>query len=163
MDKKNNTVNLQVIRILEASRDVELHLAELYRLFSELFSTDKLVSQLWIKTCQEEENHASQFVLAINLRKEMIVESVNMDLSHAENALALVKSVYEGVRENPPTVLDALRLAVKLEVKLSEFHMQTIANFTDGSMKNVFTAMMKADQKHIEALEEAYNNALSGR
>jgi rubrerythrin len=145
-----------VVRILELCRDIELNIAEIYLFFSAIFSENAEITALWLKTYNEEINHSNQFMLAINMRKENIIEGVNIDLYTAQSVLKMVQSIYDSVRKNRPTVADALRSAIKLEEKLADLHMQTVSKFTDDSFKSMFTAMMLADQNHVESLREAY-------
>jgi rubrerythrin len=155
--------NLDIVRILEICGDIELHCAELYRYYAEIFLENPELSGMWTKTAQEEDNHASQFVLAIKLRRQGMIGSVAVDPYKAENTLRIIKSVYAGVRQNKPAVIDALRSAIKLEERLEEFHMTTVALFTDEAHKNLFNAMMQADQHHLAIIEAAYQKELTAR
>jgi rubrerythrin len=146
--------NVDIIKVLEICRDVELVSAELYNYFAEIFSEHEELAALWRKTAQEEESHAQQFVLALKMRREPLVEAVVMAGSRAEHALNIVKSLYDVVRKNKPTMLEALRAAIKLEQGLAPFHMSTVASFVQESHKELFSAMMLADTEHVEALEK---------
>ncbi|ACM21902.1 hypothetical protein Geob_3561 [Geotalea daltonii FRC-32] len=157
---KGKEVDYNTVRILELCRDVELHGAEIYRYFSEIFANDPMISNLWFKTYQEELNHAHQFVMAINMRKENIVQSVKIDLYSAQNMLKVIQSIYDSVRKNRPTILDAFRSAIKLEEKLADMHMHAISEFTDQSLKALFKALMNADKEHVETLRNAYTSLL---
>ena len=59
---------------------------------------------------------------------------------------------------NPPELVEALSTAIKLENYLSDFHLVCVASFEDQSFKNMFSAMMAADQQHIARLECALNS-----
>ncbi len=160
MERRVRSVDLTVVRVLELCRDVELYTSEMYNFFAELFKNDHTAAALWKKTAQEEDAHANQFALAISMRKDGLIETVNIDLFKAETTLNLVKSIYDSVRKNPPTLIDTLRSAIKLENKLADFHMESVANFTDPSFKEMFSAMMKADKDHVRALQEAYDTTI---
>ncbi len=153
--------NLEVVKVLEICRDIELANAQLYDYFTEIFSDHQALSALWYKTAREEENHARQFVLAINMRREQIVDTLIIDNSTAENTLSFVRSITAVMRENRPTILDALNSAITLEVNLCKFHMTTVGHFVEESHKKLFSAMMKADKKHIEALREFHQRLLT--
>lgn len=153
--------NMDIVRILELCRDVELYCGEIYRFYSEVFSDDPEVAALWEKTANEEDNHANQFVMAIKLRKQGIIESLNIDHFLANNTLNVIKMVYDGIRECRPTLSDALRSAIKMEEKLAEFHLSYMANFSDLSHKLLFESMMKADNQHIGRLKDMYKRVLA--
>jgi rubrerythrin len=152
--------NSDILRVLEIARDIELYCAEVYKYFSEIFADDFELSNLWRKTALEEENHANQFVMAINLRRMNMVEAVCVELQKAENTLLAIKSFYDKVRLNKPTAIDALRNAITIEEKLSDFHMTSIALFIDDNFKKLFTAMMKADDYHLEKIKNEYQKRL---
>lgn len=153
--------NLEAVKVLEICRDIELANAHLYDYFTEIFSDYQEVSALWRKTAREEENHARQFMLAIKMWREQIVDTLFIDASTAENTLSYVRSINEVMRENRPTILEALNSAITLEVNLSKFHMTTVGHFVEESHKKLFSAMMKADKKHIEALREFHQRLLT--
>lgn len=153
--------SVELVRIMEICRDIEIWCAELYKFYADLFKDNPEISDLWKKTANEEENHANQFTLAIKLRRQGAIDSVIMDPFKAETALNVIKSIYEGVRHTKPSLEDALRSAIKLEHKLSEFHSVAVTSFSDESFKKTFMAMMKADDYHIDKLQTAYEKLLS--
>lgn len=147
-------VNMEIEKFLEVCRNIELVNAELYQYFAEIFSSHPELAALWHKTAQEEENHARQFVLAIKMRKETIVDSFVIDGSKAENTLDIVKSYYNTVKNTPPSMLEALSVAIKIEKGLASFHLVNSVHFVQESHKKLFSAMMAADQEHLEALQK---------
>jgi len=154
--------NLDIVQILEICRDIELCCAEIYNYYADLFMHTSEISDLWKKTANEEENHANQFSLAITLHKKGVIENTSIDSDKAETTLKNIKIIYEGVKRNKPRLTDALRIAIQLEEKLSDFHTTAVANFVDESFKNMFTAMMKADNYHLDKLQKAYSKILKG-
>jgi rubrerythrin len=80
--------------------------------------------------------------------------------SKATEALEMVKGIYAGILVNPPSKIDALRSALKLEQELSGFHLDVIAIFQDEGMKKMFRAMMMADNQHIQSIETMYQKHL---
>lgn len=153
--------NIEVVKVLEICRDIELVNAELYKFFAEIFSDDEEMANLWRKTAGEEENHALQFAMAINLRREQTVDTLFVDAGSAESALAYVRSINALVRESRPTMLEALRLAITLEINLSKFHMTAVGHFVEDGYKKLFAALMNADNNHLEALRVYYQRLLS--
>ncbi len=148
--------NAEVVAILELCRDIEMQGAELYHRFEAIFCDSPEISQLWKKTAHEEENHASQFVLAIKLRRHGLVQSAGIGQTTAETMLNRIKSHIAEVGRNKPGIADALRLAIELEEELSGYHLSTMALFQEESQKKLFEAMMKNDLDHVTALKNAY-------
>jgi rubrerythrin len=156
-------MSVEVLKILEICRDIEVTCSELYHYFEEIFSNTPNISLLWRKTALEEENHANQFVLALKLRRQGVVQSVNLDVSTAEEILSRIKQMNGEVRVKKPSIADALLLAIELEEDLSEYHLSTIALFEEESHKKLFEAMMKNDHDHVADLKRAYEDHVAGR
>lgn len=154
-------INMEIVKVLEICRDVELANAALYHYFAEIFSSDDEVAALWRKTAEEEENHAKQFVLGIKMRREQIVESLSIDGSKAKDMLNFVNSLSAQVRTTQPDKVEALRIALNVEEKLAGFHMTTVSGFADNNLKKLFAAMMKTDDHHVEKLHEMHQRLLT--
>jgi rubrerythrin len=152
---------VDIVRIMELCRDIEMYNAELYKFYAEIFSADEEISKLWSKTALEEESHMNQIVMAIGMREQWHVASVKVDIFRAENTLRMVKSIYDGVRLNRPSLIDALRSAIKLEHNLDTFHMSNVATFKDGNLNELFKSLMNADREHIGMLESLYRKTLA--
>jgi len=156
----SNSTSLEVVTLMQICRDIETYCAEIYHVYAERFGDDEELRELWSKTFAEEENHARQFVLAISMRREGAVVSLNLDKVRALQVLEMVKSIYSSTLAHLPSKLDALRAAINLEKKLAEFHLAVIAEFQDESLKQLFQAMMLADNQHLQAIENLYRKRL---
>jgi len=152
---------MEIVKVLEICRDIELANAALYHYFAELFSREDELAALWSKTALEEENHAKQFVLGIKMRKEQIVDSLSIDGSMAKDMLNFVMSLSAKARTNPPDRVEALGIAINLEERLAGFHMTTVSGFADNNLKKFFAAMMKTDDHHVEKLHEMHQRFLT--
>lgn len=153
------SLSVEELKLLDTCRDIELVGGDIYLYFAEFFAEFPSYSALWEKTAKEEKNHAAQFELAMKMKKGL-VESITLDPLKAENALAVARSIHAAVRQHPPTLEDALRTSIKLELHLSEFHMGCVAVFKEGSFGAMFKAMMDADDKHVKSLQDAYQEYL---
>jgi rubrerythrin len=147
-------MTMEELRILDICRDIELLNEQLYLYFAGLFPEEKELAALWIKTANEEANHAQQFELAIRFKNEML-ESVSIDPWTVASAFKFVHTLLEFAKKSPPCVADALQVSVKLEERLSRLHLECIAGFTEESHKKLFRAMMAQDNRHMESILEA--------
>jgi rubrerythrin len=143
--------------VLDTCSMIEETCAALYRYFAELYADQPEVSALWAKTACEEDSHADQFRMAYRLHGNGM-ESLKLDDTRAKTLLAKMHSVYKHVQESPPSLNDAFQFAIKMEHSLAEFHMDSIASFSDKSLEKLFISMRKCDQQHIEMLEQAYRS-----
>jgi rubrerythrin len=149
--------NMNIQRTLELCEQIERCNAEIYRHFAKTFANMPEMAALWHKTAIEEENHAHQFTLAMKLQHLNVIKETTVDQLKADTFLAHVKSVYEGVLAANPSKFYALVTALNLEEKLAAFHANAVAIFVDESFKKLFTAMMKADREHIDAIQRVYH------
>ena len=147
--------------VLEVCQTMEFACAELYHFFAELFKDDRDSFLLWLKTAMEEENHARLFALVAKLRRSNIVESVRIDLIDAEVALLYVRSMIDRVKQNPPTLAEALRIAIDLEKMREGFMMENVIGFADKSHQNSFLAITNSDNGHVASLQAAYDRLVA--
>jgi len=154
MSDKAMTLSEQIL--LEKCRDIELLCKELYDYFAELYSDNYNAVYIWRKTAMEEQNHADQFTLALKLRKDLPC-TVLTDATRVESVLSQLRIVIAKVKVEPPSLVDALNSAIKLEKHLSEFHIDCVAEFENESYRKMFNAMMSSDNEHIESLQDEYN------
>lgn len=148
------------VTVLQLCRDIEMYCAQIYHEYESRYADDEELRSLWHKTAIEEENHMRTFVMVINMRREHMVIDTHVDPVKAEQILGMLKGIYNKIQEHPPTPIDALRSAIKLEENLSKFHLEAVADFQDEGLKKMFHAMMMADDKHIQAVERLYHERL---
>lgn len=149
------TLDIYEANILNICCEIEETCANIYWFFSRLYKDNTEVSEMWSKTAREEENHAEQFKLACRLRGAGI-NSLKSDLYKAKTILKKVQSIYEGIQNSSPSLKEALRFSIKMEVSLCEYHMSAIANFEDKEIESLFHSMMNNDKGHVLMLENAY-------
>jgi rubrerythrin len=150
-------VNLNDIQVLEKCRRLEEVAAEMYHFLARAHTSDPQISELWEKTAREEENHASQFSLAIRMKKGLSVE-IKVGKTNVEETLKMAESILEGMKKNPPRIGKALEDVIMLEEIFSEFHLDNTMCFPDESHKKLFQAMMSADKDHVGSLKKALAN-----
>jgi rubrerythrin len=142
-------------QILDICCKIEETCADLYRYFSKIYADAPQISALWEKTAKEEDSHAEHFRLASRLQGYGI-QTLKTDRNKATTILTKIQSIYENVQKSPPTLKDALLFAIKLELNISEYHMDTLAAFEDKNLERLFTSMMKNDKEHVPMLEKVY-------
>lgn len=145
---------IKMHNFLDACYEAENSCAEMYNLFAQHFTANRKISRLWSKTALEEENHARHVYLAKKMVKS--IHWVCLESWHnASAALAMIKQSLKTVRESPPSIQNALLMALKCEHRMENLHMQS-AILVEGQVGNsMFRALMKDDRGHIEMLEAA--------
>lgn len=139
---------------LDTCYEIENSCAEMYSLFSQQFTADIKISRLWSKTAMEEENHARHVLLA-----KKMVHSINWvcleSWRNAASAVDMVRQFSSSVRESPPTLCDAILMALECEYRMENLHMQSAILVKERAGNSMFMAMMKEDRGHIIMLEKA--------
>ncbi|MBJ6724057.1 hypothetical protein [Geomesophilobacter sediminis] len=139
--------------VLELCIEVEEACAELYRYFERVFDDDRELSELWGRTAREEDEHAEQFRVAARL-KGVGVEGIRNEIYAVQALLQTVQDYLE--RDDAvPSPADALAFALEVEVSLAEFHMDSVLNFSDHHLEQVFLTHLKCDNTHVAQLQEA--------
>lgn len=143
------------ISILQECHAIELASFELYSYFAKLFRTMPEISDLWKKTALEEERHATQFIMAAGIPGDLVLQ-VKTTPQRISRALADVTALLEEVKKNPPTIEEALALAVEMESRLVDLHMDCVLEFCHDPYNQLFREMMEADRNHAADLEKAH-------
>jgi rubrerythrin len=136
---------------LDQCIQIESLCAELYHYYSDLFRDNEEVSRLWKKTALEEENHQKQFELAYRLREECEFE-VKGNIERVKHIHQKFIRLLEHVRQNPPDIVTALQKAIEMEESIADLHMESAVRSRDAHIHDMFQAMRKFDQGHMEAL-----------
>lgn len=140
--------------VLSACVLIERLCAQLYLTFAEAHRSDQAIYALWKKTADEESNHAEQIAMALRMRKGLVA-STRTDMQKANEAVAFVRTVLRNAVAKPPSILEALRLALQVETRLGAFHLDEVAVFAEPSMKSLFRAMQSADRMHVQSIRSA--------
>jgi len=146
--------------VLEVCQSIKLMSAEIHHYFAELFKDDRPTLLFWKRTAMEEENNAKEFALIAKLRRQNVINSLRIDLVDAEIALLYLRTHLDRIKENPPSPEEALRTSVKLEEKITPYHLNNIVEFADPSFRKLFAAALLADQDRIIILRKAYDQLI---
>lgn len=155
MDQNTRTV-------LSLCRDIEDLCADIYLFYAEAFADQPDLRILLEKTAYEEKNHAGILKIALNC-KDLELAERRYDLAKFRNYEKIVRSIYENLCKTKPSVEDALRSSINLEKKLSEFHLECIADFKNKSEEHLFHMLVQADKNHLLDLENAYKTLLEDK
>lgn len=147
-------MTINELKALEKCRDIELLCGDIYSYFAEVFSEDREIQLLWRKTAVEEQNHADQFALAIKLRRGISCQVI-LDAAQADYKISQLQKYLSMIRISPPSLIEALESALKLEESITKFHLENIVLFEDPGLRKMFVAIKASDDRHIESLQVA--------
>ena len=142
--------------VLDVCQNIKLLCAKLHHFYAELFKDDRTSLLLWKRTAMEEENNAKEFALITKLRRQNVINSLRVDLVDAKIALIYLQTLLVRMKENPPSLEEALRTSIKLADNLSAFQIKNLVEFTDPSFEKLFAAAVQAEQARIDTLRKTY-------
>lgn len=140
-------------QVLGVCERAEFACAEIYHYFASLFKDEREIFYIWLKSGLERENRARLCALVGKLALDDVIEGVQLEVAEAEGILAKVRASLDEVRENPPEVRVALKVAIDLESTLDRINLEKVVQFTESYQK-WFLAIMNRDPK--ELLQGAY-------
>lgn len=141
--------------LLSLCYDIEIKMNEIYNIFAEKFSSNEKIKSLFIKTANEEINHANQFKFAMSLNYKSKME-FDIDIEYLKGIVKKVDEQLLLAKTTDYDIKSALRLSIAFEKEFAEYHSSRIIKFpNEKSLEQLFYAMMKADKGHVEELEKA--------
>lgn len=159
---KTPSLPMEEMLILDKCASIESRCADLYRHFAGLHPEHPELGKLWLKTALEEDNHALQFRMLSRMKGEGI-SGLTTDVAKVNEVLEKLEGLFEQVRSARLSAADALRVGIKLENFLSEFHSTSVVITGDREMAHLLNAMMSIDLDHVARLEKALDKLLSDR
>jgi rubrerythrin len=145
---------LENMLVLDQCALIEEKCAALYHHFATLHPELPELEALWKKTALEEEHHAVQFQMLSRMKGEGVT-SIKTDSAKVTAVLKKLESLFEQVKTSTISPADTLRLGMKLESYLSEFHANSVVICGNSEMTRLLNAMMKNDLDHVAMLEKA--------
>lgn len=142
--------------VLEVCQSIKLMCAEIHHYFAEIFKDDRPILLFWKRAAMEEENNAKEFALIAKLKRQNVIHSLRIDLVDAEIALIYLRTLMERLKKDPPSHEEALLTSIKLEEKITPYHLNNIVEFSDPSFRKLFAAALLADQDRIIMFRKAY-------
>lgn len=137
---------------LEICFEIERTCAELYRSFAEMFFLNRGIHLMWRRIAREEEYHARQ----IELARESSDCEIGVTPDSWRTAMAtleVVRQIAAMVRASPPTLEDALVLALKCEKSMGILHGAHASRSKEPAGDGTLGALAREDRKHAMMLE----------
>ena len=133
--------------------------AETYDFLADAYRDNPQIAALFRKTANEERNHEYQFLLALKKFVPAISGSV-VGVDWVEKYSSFANQSFQSIKEELPTIEDALKMSILAETAFRQFHMDTSVYFQDSSLAALFKAMMAGDDEHVASLKHAHADYL---
>jgi len=149
-----NTTHVKMLDFLDTCFEIERVSAEMYRFFADRFLGDRSACLMWRKTARDEENHARQ----IDLARKAVDSISRVSLASWHKAAATLEGTRQiagMVRDSPPTLEDAILLALKCEKCMESIQTENARKVDEPVVNRMFEGMIKEDREHVRMLESA--------
>jgi rubrerythrin len=144
------------ITTLEACILIEETCGDIYRQFAEIFNSQPEISALWLKIAADEDSHREQFQAAYQINGSGYVNQDNENYLLKE-ILVNIRSLQDGLRDNIPTLKEALIISAILERSVENYHVETGRLLLDDELADLIARMSDYDKAHKEIFQLAAN------
>lgn len=138
---------------------LEEKMSECYKAMGEL-SQDESISRELTRLSSDERAHMNLLIMGKNYLKEApdLFRPKSERIAEMEVALNKIIKLVDGVHDQKIVLEEALNNAADLEKYFEQFHLRTIAEFKDASLKKLFEALSTDDKAHRERLINILKN-----
>lgn len=141
-------------KFLQKSQEIETLAAEVYRDFAKSSEGNEKLAEIWLQMAKDEEDHALALKLALRVPHEEAFEKVSENCPDPDELKTLMTEISERAKSGTASEYEMLRDAVSLENNFRKFHATYALVFKEESLLKTFKALARADELHLEHLNE---------
>ena len=146
-------MNNDLLQLAEEAMRLEYNVSKLYMIFRDAYPQD---AKFWWSLVIEESNHAALIKSGIDyfMSEDFFPNEIFPSMEDLQGANKELVSILEKYVTNPPTRVEAFKLALKTEMSAGEIHYQSaMAKSTDGSkMLELFQKLNQGDKDHAKRI-----------
>jgi rubrerythrin len=144
---------MNVEAVFRPLSDLEKSLADLYAQWAAVFDTDREAAFLFVKMANEEKGHASlvDYQRRVIQKNPKLSGDVEADLGVIESALEEIRALRES--PNPPTLAEAVKIALQLESSAAESHYKNALRNANVELERLLNCLGGEDRGHLERLK----------
>jgi rubrerythrin len=139
-------------QILRPLQQLEEKLGELYFWLAGVHAADVEAAAVFTRLARDEKSHAAQVEFQRKLARQnpRLFGQVELDLGEIFRVLERIEKLRANL--DPPTVDDAIRVAIELESSAAEYHFRNVVAQLDPSMAKLLGSLGRGDSQHYETL-----------
>lgn len=142
--------------IIELAVAIELECAALYEVFARSFASNEELVYFWRLYAEAERYHgASIRIHQAAFGGEVSAENLQVGADEAQAVLTEIKTMRERYEKAPPSVLEALQVARRVEESNAELHGRTQFFRLHPHFEELFRKMAEEDRAHRDVLATA--------
>ncbi len=139
-------------KFITSSIEIEVAAAQIYHEFAKSKVCNEELISIWKGMAKDEEDHANALRLAARIPFQEAFLGIQEECPNPEDLMELLNTLLTRAKEGSESELSMLKDAVVLENKFRKFHATYALIFRDQDMQKTFSALSRADDKHLEAL-----------
>lgn len=152
-----------VPNIIDLAVNIELEVAALYEAYARVFGGRQEVAYFWRLYAEAERYHAATIRIHQASFQETVTEDdTEVDLSDAVRFLDELRALRAQAEKSPPTILEALAVARRVEESSAELNGRTQFFRRHPGLAELFKRMAEEDRAHRDVLTTAEQRWGSG-
>jgi rubrerythrin len=148
---------LETLNILGTCQHIHKYAEEFYQYLTEVHHDNLEIARMWGLCAIDKCNHSDTFKMAYRLKGEGISD-IALSAERATNILNKMKTIPKGNACTPPSVVDALRFAIKMEENLSRVHISHVVTFYSEQDTTLMVSTLQSSNNIIHMMTEEYLN-----
>lgn len=145
-----------VPNIIDLAVNIELEVAALYEAYARVFGGRQEVAYFWRLYAEAERYHAATIRIHQASFQETVTEDdTEVDLSDAVRFLDELRALRTQAEKSPPTILEALAVARRVEENSAELNGRTQFFRRHPGLAELFKRMAEEDRAHRDVLTTA--------
>lgn len=149
-------------KFLACCEEIEQTVAEVYRHWQQVYADDAEFAALWGELVDDELAHVQQIRLARRLPMNGVFTNRKIDTRSLETLLVRARKLLVDVQKVTLSKEKALRTAIKMEEAFNKAHVNNVADFTDPTLKAMFTSLARDDAQHMATLQRYCDRVFGG-
>lgn len=157
--KKNAATNWppEMLNILDFCQQIHEQAEEVYQYLAGIHSSHQQIARMWGLLAIDKCNHADTFKMAFRL-KGAGIGKITVSSEMAATILNKLKKIPKGGHVTAPTIVEALRFAVKMEESLIGLHIRLAVKFDCAQSTALMGSSLKSSDEILHMLTEEYVN-----
>lgn len=139
---------------LRDCRKIETLVSQVYQHFAAQSDYPERIRQLFRQLASDEEEHARQFDLALQLPAGTIGSVRRIAGEKVTRGVDMAQTLLQDLQYHRCDVEKALKVALRLEEEFVRIHLDNSVLMSDERISAVFTNLARGDEEHLATLRE---------
>lgn len=145
---------MHILNILDEIAKLELKLMELYNFFCDIFKKDEDAYSVFFKLSLDEKSHAElvQYQKRVVRKNLNDFSEVSINIDEIRNIITKSDKIIKS--PTPPTLEEAIKLALRFEKSAAEYHYKSAMEQSNPEFASFLNNLASVDNDHFEILKK---------